>query len=277
MTDASGWRDEGVGNILDTHAYPGPAAAIPDAKRAMVLGEFGGLGLKVDGHVWTGKTWGYQNVSDSAELTSGYEALWQDTWQLHKADGLSAAVYTQLTDVETETNGLLTYDRALVKLDAERAAAAAHGEFPEQRPILATSERAAQTWRYTLEKPADNWTAATFDDKAWQTGPGGFGREDTPGAVVRTRWTTGDIWLRREFDAKASPLGALGLRLHHDEDAEIYINGKLVAEPRGYSSRYATLRLDATARAALIRAKTCWPFTVAKPTADNTSTPASSN
>ncbi len=251
VTDASGWTDEGVGSVLDTHVYPGPSAAIPDANRAMVLGEFGGLGLKVENHTWSGTTWGYQNVADSAELTSAYEALWQEVWELHKSQGLSAAVYTQLTDVETEINGLLSYDRAVVKLDVDRAASSAGGQFPEQKPLVATSEQAPQTWHYTLEKPADDWNTTRFDDSAWQTGPGGFGRELTPGAIVHTPWLTEDIWLRRQFEAKAAPLGALGLRLHHDEQAEIYINGHLVAEPKGYSSRYGTLRLDDAARAAI--------------------------
>jgi hypothetical protein len=251
VTDASGWADKGVGNALDTHVYPGPSVPTPDAGRAAVLGEFGGLGLKVDGHTWNSETWGYQNTSDSAELISGYESLWQETWELHKSQNLAAAVYTQLTDVETETNGLLTYDRALIKLDPIRAAASAQGHFPEQNTLLATSQASPQTWRYTTDQPADTWNMAAFDDAAWQSGPGGFGKAETPGAAVHTPWLTDDIWLRREFDLKAAPLGTPALSLHHDEQAEIYLNGQLVSELQGYSSRYHTLRLDEAARAAL--------------------------
>ena len=66
MTDASGWTDKGVGNVLDTHVYPGPAAPTPDAGRAAVLGEFGGLGLKVDGHTWTAQDLGLSKTPPTA-------------------------------------------------------------------------------------------------------------------------------------------------------------------------------------------------------------------
>ncbi len=166
----------------------------------MVLeGEFGGLGLKVDGHTWENKTWGYQNVSDSAELTSGYEALWQDAWELHKADGLSAAVYTQLTDVETETNGLLTYDRALVKLDADSGRQRRAGPaFAEQKPILASSERSPQTWRYTTEQPADAWNTDSVRRRGLaEAGPAvSAAREHARAPSSARPGPRSDIWLR---------------------------------------------------------------------------------
>ena len=94
-----------------------------------MLGEFGGLGLQIDGHTWEKKIWGYQGVKNSEDLTRKYEKLWQRTYELKNDKGLSAAVYTQLTDVETEGNGLLTYDRGVIKPDLARAAAAAEGDF----------------------------------------------------------------------------------------------------------------------------------------------------
>jgi len=129
VDDASGWNDRKVGDVIDMHAYPGPGCPEGDGKRALVLGEFGGLGLQIDGHTWEKKIWGYQGVKNSEDLTRKYEKLWQRTYELKNDKGLSAAVYTQLTDVETEGNGLVTYDRAVIKPDLARAAAAAEGDF----------------------------------------------------------------------------------------------------------------------------------------------------
>ena len=129
VDDASGWNDRGVGDLIDKHDYPGPGCPAPDSRRALVLGEFGGLGLQIEGHTWEKKIWGYRGVKDREDLTRKYEKLWQGVYRLHAEQGLSAAVYTQLTDVETEGNGLLTYDRAVVKPDLARASAAASGDF----------------------------------------------------------------------------------------------------------------------------------------------------
>ena len=83
--------------------------------------------------------------------------------ELKDSDGLSAAVYTQLTDVETESNGLLTYDRKVIKVDLEKTAAAvAKGEFPPEpvyTTVVPTSETEPAKWSYTTEKPADDWAA----------------------------------------------------------------------------------------------------------------------
>jgi beta-galactosidase/beta-glucuronidase len=132
---ASGWNDvKGVGDVHDIHVYPGPGSPDPEEKRAAVLGEFGGLGLKVDGHTWENKTWGYQGTKDSADLTRKYESLLKRVYEFKDKPGLSAAVYTQTTDVETEANGLMTYDRAVIKMEVDRAAAATRGDFSKVPP-----------------------------------------------------------------------------------------------------------------------------------------------
>ncbi|HTU26348.1 MAG TPA: family 16 glycoside hydrolase [Pirellulales bacterium] len=251
VTDASGWADKGVGNVLDTHVYPGPLAPTPDSARATVLGEFGGLGLAVEGHRWGAADWVRNRALASDELTSRYTDLWQKTWELHESAGLAAAVYTQLTDVETETNGLVTYDRAEIKLDLAQAVRAARGQFAERKNIVATSEASGQDWRFTFDTPGDNWNVTSFDDSAWQTGPGGFGKEEQPGANPRTAWKTTDVWLRRPFEIVAAPLGTAALRLRHDDDVQVYINGRLIADRAGYSQEYYTLPLDNAARSAL--------------------------
>jgi len=126
VNDASGWTDMGVGDLQDTHAYPGPGDKPPSPDRATVDGEFGGVTLAVPKHMWTTeKLKGYGKVlQDPAIATRHYEALLAKVAQLRDADNLSAAVYTQITDVEQEINGLLTYDRAVMKLNAAAVRAA---------------------------------------------------------------------------------------------------------------------------------------------------------
>jgi len=116
VDSASGWADRRVGDMHDIHSYPGPASPEPEAGRAIVLGEFGGLGLPVSGHTWQDEeNWGYRSYKNPDELTAAYEELIKKLFPMI-AKGLSAAVYTQTTDVEVEVNGLMTYDRALIKM-----------------------------------------------------------------------------------------------------------------------------------------------------------------
>jgi len=125
VDDASGWSDRGVGDVDDMHKYPGPGSPEPEQKRAVVLGEFGGLGLPISGHTWQAeKNWGYRSYTNSEALTAAYLDLATKLFPLIEEKGLSAAVYTQTTDVEVEVNGLMTYDREKVKMDLEKIAAA---------------------------------------------------------------------------------------------------------------------------------------------------------
>ena len=125
--DATGWTDKNAGDVIDIHKYPRPAAPEPEEHRAAVLGEFGGLGLGVDGHTWTKKNMGlsrhgYPQGPDGTLR----EFVGQAALELKESPGLSAAVYTQITDVETECNGLMTYDREIVKPDLSAQFAAAN-------------------------------------------------------------------------------------------------------------------------------------------------------
>jgi hypothetical protein len=91
--------------------------------RVSVLGEFGGLGLPLEGHLWQSeKNWGYRNMKTVAELTERYAGLIAQLPPLIEK-GLAAAIYTQTTDVEGEVNGLITYDRRVVKMPVEKLAA----------------------------------------------------------------------------------------------------------------------------------------------------------
>ena len=125
----SGWTDRGYGDMKDMHNYPGPGMFPPMKDRASVLGEFGGLGLPLKGHLWQEKdNWGYRTFKTTAELRQNYHLLMR---RLHPliGKGLSAAVYTQTTDVEIEVNGLMTYDRALVKMDQKKISKANTGGY----------------------------------------------------------------------------------------------------------------------------------------------------
>ena len=253
VSNASGWTDEKVGDVNDVHAYPGPGSPKPEPKRAAVLGEFGGLGLKIDGHTWQEKTWGYQGMSSIEGLTKRYVQLLRKVWQLKDDPGLCAAIYTQTSDVETECNGLMTYDRAVLKLDLEKARAANLGQMPQIKMtwLLPTSEKEPATWRYTTAKPADDWLKPDFDDAKWQSGPAGFGTKATPGAVVRTEWRTPDVWLRRDFTLPEGKFDDAQFIAHHDEDCEIYVNGVLAGKASGFVGSYEELGMTPEGRAAL--------------------------
>jgi hypothetical protein len=126
---------------------------------------------------------------------------------------------------------------------------------PTYTQVVPTSETAGQTWRYTTAAPAGSWNTAGFGDSAWASGSGGFGTAGTPGAVVRTTWNTADIWLRRTFNPgalTADQRSNLVFRLHHDEAAELYINGVLAASVTGYTTGYDFTPITTAGRNAVV-------------------------
>ena len=253
---ASGWNDFPAGDVHDIHVYPGPASPVPEEHRAAVLGEFGGLGLPVENHTWqSADNWGYRKFDTFEDLTAAYLNLVTRLRPLIGSPGLSAAVYTQTTDVEVEVNGLLTYDRETIKLKPETMAAAhrrVYGPAPRVETAVATSQKEPQDWRYTTSKPADDWFRADFDDSSWKTGPGGFGTKETPGTSVRTEWKSSDIWVRRSFTlTDKQPVDRLLLLVHHDEDAEVYLNGVPAMKTSGYTTDYEWFEIRPEARKAL--------------------------
>lgn len=120
VNPASGGNFYHTGDMLDLHSYPDPKMFLYDAERANVLGEYGGIGLPVQGHIWQAeKNWGYVQFKNSKEVTDEY-IKYAEILKKMIYSGFSAAVYTQTTDVEGEVNGLMTYDRKVVKLEEDR-------------------------------------------------------------------------------------------------------------------------------------------------------------
>ena len=117
---ASGWHDQGVGQVVSRHVYFRKYAFKADKKgRAVLLSEFGGYNNHVSGHCFNNKNFGYKNFETPAQLEIAIEDLYQKQIGPAKMEGLAAAVYTQLSDVEDELNGLMTYDRKVVKIAPE--------------------------------------------------------------------------------------------------------------------------------------------------------------
>ena len=117
---ASGWHDQGVGQVVSRHVYFRKYAFKADKKgRAVLLSEFGGYNHHVSGHCFNNKNFGYKNFETPAQLEIAIEDLYQKQIGPAKMEGLAAAVYTQLSDVEDELNGLMTYDRKVVKIAPE--------------------------------------------------------------------------------------------------------------------------------------------------------------
>jgi hypothetical protein len=114
--------------------------------------------------------------------------------------------------------------------------------------LLPTAEAGRHIWRYTTDKPGDDWASAAFDDGPWKTGQGGFGSRNTPNAIVGTRWNKPDIWLRTAVDLdSASKISLAHWRLYHDEDIEIYVNGTKVLALEGFEPNYMEVPLDKAA------------------------------
>lgn len=255
----SGWQDRGWGDLKHKHSYPGPDMFPPMPDRVSVLAEFGGLGWPKPGHLWWDRrNWGYRTYQDAVELHGAYSALISRLRPL-LAEGLAAAIYTQTTDVEGEVNGLLTYDRVR-KFDPawlHALHAPLHGGRAVVRGATLTptaEDKAAADaprWRHTTMPPAGGWQEPDFDDSTWAEAPAGFGSEGTPGAVIGTPWTGETIWLRRGFETDSKPEGPLVLRIHHDEDAEVFLNGTRIMRLTDFTTGYYDIELPPAAAGSL--------------------------
>ena len=241
----------GVGDVYDIHAYPGPATPPADPDRALVLGEFGGLGLALPGLTWQDEAnWGYREFTDRVELLNAYADLVTKLRTLMVEQGLSAAVYTQTTDVEIEVNGALTYDRSLAKLEptaTKWANRILYRPLPTTVMLSPTSENEGVRLALQLSKNrrATGRVLSSTTQVGWKARVASV--SSTPRAArPRTEWTSRDVWLRRNFELDSLPRQPF-LRVHHDENAGIYLNSELLKELPYYTFAYVDAPLDAAA------------------------------
>ena len=261
LHSVTGWTDFEMGDILDIHSYPAPNASVnPQNERVNVCGEFGGITLLVDGHLWAGSQMVYTSVANSDELTALYNQYTNVLQDLQLSRGLWGSVYTQITDVEQEVNGLLTYDRKVIKVSPSQMASmrrkierTINSRYVGANVALdAADTKNDIKWQYTTSQPEDGWYAPSFNDTSWKTGTAGFGTLSNK----HTDWNTSDIWLRRHFTLDLSELGDdalenLCLRMFHDENTEVYINGVQAIAITGYNTSYQLFDIDDAARQAI--------------------------
>ena len=160
INEASGGMFKGTGDVIDDHLYPFPPGPKPTATRASVAGECGGLGFNVKGHTWNDEGWGYirpgtvGTFATGEELTARYEQVLASGLRLARENGISAVVYTQLSDIETENNGLMTYDRAVCKIQPDVTKALLNGWLPPRK--TKSPGMFVGTGTIGLEAPAEN-------------------------------------------------------------------------------------------------------------------------
>lgn len=257
IDEASGWTHYGYGDIYDNHPYPAPSAPSTTKPQATADGEYGGIKYAIDGHLWKGNGWGYASVESAQEFDSTICNYFGKLAYYKTYKGLSAAVYTQLTDVEIEVNGIMTYDR-LVKSDMSKIYTAnrklIEHDGIEEEFILPPANITPQSWRYTLTEPAAGWQKTDFDDSGWQIGNSGFGANGLSNMTYGTRWNSSDIWLRKTVSLNLTDeeLAKLCMILYNDEDVEVYFNGSLVYSATGYLTDYKTIPFSSTTRKAVI-------------------------
>lgn len=258
---ASGWIDFEIGDIIDQHSYPVPSLqSNPLNERIAVCGEYGGITLKVDGHLWKGSDMEYTSVADSKALAERFNAYTTSLQGLQE-QGIWASVYTQTSDVEQELNGLLTYDRKVFKIAPPERASVRENilrtiNYRSQSHIVlhAADTSDDEVWSYTTDKPADDWYTTAFNDQSWAKGKAGFGGGGAPNTTVRSNWNSQNIYIRRHFSLNnldKKQMNNLHLWLYHDDDCEVYINGVKAFETKGYTTRYGMQPISAKALAAL--------------------------
>ena len=260
VNQASGGNYYGVGDVYDVHSYPDPGAPA-STTQVPVDGEFGGIAWHVTDHLWNPSQagTGYLLASSLANFASLYDGYINEVvnYKSTNSGQLNAAIYTQITDVENECNGLMSYDR-LVKPNMDSIYSSNLKAITGQESvttIVPTSQVVPQEWQWTTNAVPSNWYATNFNASSWSNGVAGFGTAD-PNVTPNTAWTTlGYIYLRRTFNPGTltqQQLNNLTFITYHDEDVAIYINGVLAGSASGYSTAYVPVAMNAAGQAAII-------------------------
>ena len=244
ITNASGWNDMQVGDIRDFHDYticPAIAMVPKTYQRAMVLGEAGGIDLLIKEHLWTPnlapnvKTdWSIDfkkgSVNSVSEFEEKYNYLFNNILLL-KNHGLNAVVYTQISDVEDEISGWMTYDRKITKLPASQYAAI-HKKFYEPlligKFIIPLSTDQPQQWNYRFKEPANDWYKAN-DLQDFLKGAGPFSMPVVNNSTINTKLNQSVLFLQKDFQLNSIPL-KLSVLAVNNGIADIYINGVYVMQ-----------------------------------------------
>jgi Glutaminase A six helical-hairpin domain/Domain of unknown function (DUF5127)/Domain of unknown function (DUF4964) len=251
--------------ILDLNIFPTTVAAKEVAFYKTVLQPYG-VPLdsrthltKTDWSVWSA-TLANNRADFEALISPIYDYLNQTTARDPLADSyVTDNIHSRGMHARPVVGGIfikLLADRSLWKKWAGKDHTRVGDWAPLPKPpkitaVIPTAQQAAVTWRYTTEKPAPGWTQPGFDAGGWKEGPAGFGTAGTPGAVVRTRWDTSDIWLRRAIALPATPYPDLQFEVYHDEDVQIYVNGVPAASDGGFTTSYVPVAINRAALAQL--------------------------
>ena len=252
IDEASGFPWQGAGDICDCHGGVPPKS---DTEISIDT-ENGSVGLKSPGHDWPGRLWTpltYDAATDGpasprrnglytldasskAWFTRWVRAMFHSLWANMDQTGQTGDSYCQITDVETEEDGLISYDRTVWKVDPDPIRLAAQGQSMRSNTttILPTAMTQSSVWNYTTSKPGEGWNKPGFDDSGWKKGASAFGAGYDH---IGTPWTSGDIWLRKEITLTSIPAKPF-LRIIHDEDFQVYFNGVEASHEGGYISSY---------------------------------------
>lgn len=244
VTFRARWCDSFRANSVIPARYAGGRT---NAFVPFMVSEYGGIGWTTSGG------WGYGATPKTLEeFYARYAGL---TNALLDNPFMFGFCYTQIYDVEQEQNGMFTYDRkpkfdaARIKAINSRRAACEKNPIYEEMPSSAADpwivligavpdKDLARPWRYTFQKPDNDWTKQDFDDAGWQQGLGGFGDKGGWKWATHTPWTTSDIWLRQTFFYEGNSIDRALLITHYDNGTEFYLNGKLIRSLKGWNDRY---------------------------------------
>jgi hypothetical protein len=267
IDEASGFPWHGAGDICDCHGGIPPKS---DGQISIDT-EDGSVGVSSPGHDWPiGSLWTPLTydpatggpVTAKGELypfstetkkwmTKWVRRMFKSLWANTDNTGQTGDSYCQITDVETEEDGLISYDRKLWKVDPDPIRMAAEGKDPNANAaiIIPTALTEPTTWKYTDRDPGNGWYLPRFNDTSWRSGKSAFGAGYDH---IGTPWTEtpGDIWLRKDFTLTSLPKAPF-LRLIHDEDFEIYINGVEASHGSGFIGSYDDFDMSLSSIAAL--------------------------
>ncbi|MGV3642363.1 MAG: glycoside hydrolase family 2 protein [Adhaeribacter sp.] len=229
----SGWTDRGVGHMNDAHQYPGPSLepAEQNPGRALVLGEFGGLGYPVQSNLWNPgmRNWGYRTYLTQKDYLDEYTKLIYNVYPL-LSRGLAAALYTQTSDVEGEVNGLMTYDREFIKMPPAMARilhqplynnAVAKAHF-----LVRDSELAPAPLMVSFEKPEQDWN---------KHNPFAPQFKKHTGAVKVKKGQT--LWAVNSFVQDEAP-EHLAMKIYAQGALKVYLNGHLIHDRQTLTKRH---------------------------------------